>query len=115
MDDSHILRTNAIDNDAFFTQTIVGAPFSTSLGRRLTPGQATQNGLRIDLDTGQSRLPQAWHDWWVLSHAGDRPGQPRMCPGQLRRWLERHALWLALIGLASLLASAVAWGLMLWR
>lgn len=102
------------ETDAFFTQTIVGAPFSMPLGQRLTPAQASQNGLRIEFDTGQSRLTQSWHDWWVLSHAGDAPGKPRLRPTPLRRLLERHALWLALLGLISLLASAVVWGLVFW-
>ena len=112
MDETNTLRTSA--TDTFFTQTIVGTPFSMVLGQRLAPGQAPQNGLSVDLDTGQTRLSQVWHDWWVLSHAGDAAGQPRMRPVRLRRWLERHALWLASLGLASLLASAVAWGLVFW-
>lgn len=103
------------DTNAFFTQTIVGPPFSLVLGRRLTPEQANKNGLSIDLETGESRLAQAWHDWRVLSHAGDAAGQPRLLPGGVRRWLERQALWVAVLGLASLGASAVVWGAMFWR
>ncbi len=103
------------DTNAFFTQTIVGAPFSVSLGKRLSREQAQQNGLVIDFETGENRLTQAWQDWWVLSHAGDAPGQPRLRPGGFRRWLERHALWMALLGLACMLASAVVWGLLFWN
>ena len=99
----------------FFTKTIVGTPFSVPLGRRLTREQATQNGLVIDFETGENRLTQAWRDWWVLSHAGDAAGLPRCRPGGLRRWLERHALWVALLGLTSLLSSAVVWGVMFWN
>ena len=40
------------DTNAFFTQTIVGAPFSVPLGRRLSREQANQNGLVIDFETG---------------------------------------------------------------
>ena len=102
------------ETNAFFTQTIVGAPFSMPLGRRLTPDQALQNGLQIEFDTGQRRIQQAWHDGWVLSHDGDRAGQPRMRPSRLRSWLERHALWLAWLGLASLMTSLVGWGIVFW-
>lgn len=103
------------ETNAFFTQTIVGAPFSVSLGRRLTREQASQSGLAVDFETGESRLAQAWRDWWVLSHAGDEVGLPRLRPRKLRRWLERHALWVALLGLISLGASALVWGVMFWR
>ena len=101
--------------DAFFTQTIVGAPFSVPLGGRFQPGQTLKNGLQIEFGTSQSRLSQTWSDWWVLSHAGDAPGQPRIRPSRVRRWLERHALWLAMLGLVSLAAAAVAWGIVFWR
>lgn len=103
------------DTNAFFTQTIVGAPFSVELGQRLTREQINQNGLVVDFETGESRLTRAWRDWWVLSHAGDAAGLPRLRPGRLRRWLERHALWLALLGLTSLGASALIWGAVFWK
>lgn len=103
------------DTNAFFTQAIVGTPFSVQLGRRLTREEANQSGLVIDFETGESRLTKAWHDWWVLSHAGDAAGLPRLRPGGLRRWLERHALWVALLGLTSLLASALVWGMVFWN
>lgn len=103
------------DTNAFFTQTIVGAPFSVELGQRLTREQINQNGLVVDFETGESRLTRAWRDWWVLSHAGDAAGLPRLRPGRLRRWLERHALWLALLGLVSLAASALIWGAVFWK
>ena len=103
------------DTNAFFTQTIVGSPFSVPLGQRLTGEQLAGNGLIIDFETGENRLTQAWRDWWWLSHAGDVPGQPRVRPGKVRRWLERHALWVALLGLTSLLASTVMWGAMFWQ
>ena len=66
------------------------------------------------VETGETRLTQALHDRWVLSHAGDAAGQPRLRPGGLRRWLERHALWVAVLGLTSLGASAVVWGMKFW-
>ena len=103
------------DTNAFFTQTIVGAPFCVPMGQRLTREQITQNGLVFDFETGESRLTKAWHDWWVLSHAGDAAGLPRLRPAGLRRWMERHALWLALLGFASLGASGVVWGIMFWK
>lgn len=103
------------DTNAFFTQTIVGAAFSVPLGQRLTRNQVAQNGLVIDFETGETRLSQAWRDWWLLSHAGDAAGLARLRPGRLRRWLERYALAVALLGLAGILASAAAWGVMFWK
>jgi hypothetical protein len=103
------------DNDAFFTQTIVGAPFSVPLGQRLTRHQLGENGLVIDFETGENRLTQAWRDWWMLSHAEDAAGRPRVRPGRVRRWLERHALWVAMLGLACLLVSGFIWSVVLWK
>ena len=101
--------------DAFFTHTIVGAPMSVLLGRRLTRAEAAPEGLRVDLGDGGAQLSPGWREWLVLSHAGDPVGQPRLRPGPLRRHLERHALWLALTGLLALAGSAVFWGLMQWN
>lgn len=100
--------------DAFFTQTVVGAPFTAMLGRRRTPGSATAQGLTVDLRSGQSRLSSLWQDWVVLSHAMDPPGRPRIRPSQWRLLLERHALWVALLGLVSLIGSLLVWGWLLW-
>jgi hypothetical protein len=101
--------------DAFFTQTVVGAPFTTLLGRRRVPGQSGTEGLNVHLSSGEHRLSQLWQDWIVLSHATDPVGMPRPRPGKWRSLLERHALWLAFLGLASLLAAMVLGGVMLWR
>jgi hypothetical protein len=100
--------------DAFFTQTVVGAPFTALLGRRRLPGAAADEGLAIDLSTGENRLTRLWQEWVVLSHACDPVGMPRLRPAKWRRLLERHALWVAVLGLLSLAASAIAWGLLLW-
>lgn len=102
------------DADAFFTQTIVGAPFSVLLGRQLDPGHAPTQGIEVNMLGTETRLSKVWQDWIVMSHAYDRIGQPRHRPGRVRRWLERHALWLAALGVSSLLATAVFWGLMQW-
>lgn len=102
------------ETDAFFTQTIVGAAFSVPLGQRLTKEQVAQQGLTVDFETGETRLTQAWRDWWALGHGADSAGKPRLWPRGVRRWLERHALWLALLGLTSLLASVVVWRTMFW-
>ena len=101
--------------DAFFTQTVVGAPFTALLGRRRTPGQPSPEGLTIHLASGEQLLTRLWRDWIVLSHACDPVGVPRLRPGKLRGWLERHALWLAVLGLGSLVVSCVIWGAMLWK
>ena len=100
------------DTDAFFTQTIVGAPFSVMLGRRLGPKESSTAGIEVTLDTGAHRLSDVWNDWLVSHPALDKPGQPRVRPGNVRLWLERHALWLAALGLASLAVSVLVWGLL---
>lgn len=99
------------DTDAFFTQTIVGAPFSVVLGRRLGQKDFSAAGIEVKLDTGEHRLSDVWNDWMVSHPALDKPGQPRAHPGRLRLLLERHALWLAALGLSSLAASVLLWGL----
>lgn len=103
------------ETDAFFTQTIVGAPFTVSLGRRRVAPRSPAQGLEIDPSSGASRLTQLWRDWVVLSHATDPAGRPRLRPSRVRGLLERHALWIALLGLLSLLASAVFWGVARWN
>jgi hypothetical protein len=102
------------ETDAFFTQTIVGSPLTVLLGRRLDPTNAPTQGLAVGLSSGQSRLTRFWQDWVILSHACDPVGHPRMRPGKLRRFLERHALGIALLGLLALLGSAISWGLLQW-
>lgn len=102
------------DTNAFFTQTIVGAPFSVLLGHQLDPGRSPTTGIEVNMLGADTRLSQGWKDWIVLSHACDRIGQPHHRPGRVRRWLERHALWMAALGVSSLLTSAVIWGLLQW-
>lgn len=101
--------------DAFFTQTVVGAPFTVLLGRRRQTGGRGSEGLGIDLATGEHRLTRLWQQWGVLSHASDPVGKPRARPGRVRRFLERHALWVAVLGLLSLAASLLPWGALLWK
>ncbi len=103
------------DNDVFFTQTIVGAPFTVMLGRRQSQALPTPEGLELNLATGESRMTRLWQEWLVLSHADDPAGQTRRRPGRIRRLMERHALWIALLGLTSLAASLIAWGLATWN
>lgn len=100
--------------DAFFTQTVVGAPFTVLLGRRRQPGATAAQGLEIDLATGESRLSRLWQEWAVLQHATP-PGTARARPSRVRRLAERHALWVAVLGLLSLTGSAVVWGILLWK
>ena len=102
------------ETDAFFTQTIVGSPLTVLLGRRLDPNDAPTQGMAVALSSGQTRLTRFWQDWVILSHACDPVGHPRMRPSKLRRFLERHALGIALLGLLALLGSAISWGLLQW-
>jgi hypothetical protein len=105
------------ETDAFFTHTIVGAPLSVLLGRRqgLPDNPAHTAGLTVNMARGESGLSRVWNEWIVLSHACDPVGQPRVRPGKLRRVLERHALWIALLGLLSLLGTAAFWGIQQWN
>jgi len=101
--------------DAFFTQTIVGAPLSVMMGRRLRAENSGLQGLEVDMHTGDNRLTRVWHDWFVLNHTDDAPGSIRKRPGALRRKLERHALWVAILGLLSMATTAAYWGVMQWK
>lgn len=100
--------------DAFFTHAIVGAPKSVVLGRRLSLDAARNQGLQIDMASGQSRLSTLWNEWVILSHATDDTGKPRLRPGRLRGALERHALLIALAGLVTLAVAAALIGGHLW-
>jgi len=104
------------ESDAFLTRTIVGAPFCALLGRRLPPHAARLAGLELDPQTGRARLAEGWNDFIALGRATDDRGRPRNRPGPLRRWLERHALVIAIGGLTAfgaamltLLAGTRAW------
>lgn len=102
------------ETDAFFTHAIVGSPQSVLLGRRLGRPSTGAEGLAVPMNEGRPVLTRVWQDWLVLSHACDPVGQPRLRPGTLRRFLERHALWIALLGLLWLLSGAIVWGLQRW-
>ena len=104
------------ETDALFTQTIVGAPLSVLLGRQIqAPRDQASEGLQIDLATGTSALSPSWRSWVIVTQACAPVGIPRMRPVGWRRWLERHALALAVMGLLAGLLSAVHWSLTLWR
>ena len=100
--------------DAFFTQTIVGAPLTVLLGRRVVIPTWTGEGLQAKMGTGEVVLSPGWRDWMMNARASAPVGQPQFRPGAWRRRLERHAFWIALLGLVSLGASAVTWSLLPW-
>lgn len=103
------------DTNAFFTQTIVGAPLSVLLGRQLAASRVKTPGIEVNMLGADTRLSQVWNDWIVMTHASERIGRPQRRAGPTRRWLERHALWLAALGVSSLVCTAVIWGLMTWN
>ena len=86
------------EQDAYFTHTIVGAPFSLLMGRRMGPDGLQAAGLVVEPDSGTVRLSPAWQVW-AIDRVQDWPaGMPRRRPRGMRRWLERHAAGLALAG-----------------
>jgi hypothetical protein len=95
------------DTDAFFTHTIVGPPVSVLLGCQQDASRHVAQGLDVDLISGHARLSTLWHEWVLLGHGTTPTGRPRRRPGVWRRRLERHALWLALLGVLSLMLSVV--------
>lgn len=97
--------------DQFFTHTIVGAPVSVRLGEKVRAKVAGAHGLKVNLYSGRYWLTDVWHDWFLLRHDLDKPGTPRFRPGLFRRWLERNALAIALLGLAATLGALLyaAW------
>lgn len=99
------------ETDAFFTHTIVGAPFSVLLGRRQGPSSESTQGLEVPLGDGSVSLSEGWRSWALLDHLDTPAGQPRRRPKRLRRWLERHALLIALLGILMVLGSAVFWAI----
>jgi len=101
------------ETDAFFTHTIVGAPFSVLLGRRQSPAKTSDQGLEVPLGDGAPGLSEGWRNWVVLDHLDTPAGTPRRRPKRLRRWLERHALLIALFGMLMMVGSALWWAVVL--
>lgn len=93
------------DTDAFFTQTIVGPPVSVLLGRQQNAERLAAQGLDVNLASGEAQLSILWQEWVLLGHGVSTSGRPRPRPGLWRRRLERHGLWLAVLGLLCLLVS----------
>lgn len=100
-----------VDSDAFFTLTIVGAPFSVPLGRRVTGARPRPEGLEVPLDGKVVRFSQGWRDHALMSPVSLVSGRHRQ-PSRLRRWVERQALIFAVLGWATAAATA-AWSV--WR
>lgn len=105
------------ETDLYFTHTIVGAPQTVMLGVRVTLPSVSLHGVEVNLSQGQSRVNQAWQDWLALQQHHSVTGRPLPRPGRTRRWLLRHSLTLALLGLASLSAglALLAWQLLPWQ
>ena len=99
------------EHDTFFTLSIVGAPQQVVMGRRMRPSDAQTEGLRAALQSDNAVLTRLWREKVLIASGKDLLGVPRPEPGVLRRWLERHALWLAALGLGGMAATALFWGL----
>lgn len=100
--------------DAFFTQTIVGAPLSVLLGRRVARPASGGEGLQARMDSPDTSLTPSWREWVINTRACAPVGQPRPRPGPWRCRLERHAFWIAGLGLLSLAASGAMWVFLRW-
>lgn len=87
---------------------------SVLLGRRIGTSGISVDGVVVNLSTGENRLTRSWQEWVLSSQACEVVGQPRMRPGRMRRFLERHAFWIALLGLMCLAGTAAFWGLARW-
>jgi hypothetical protein len=92
--------------DMFFTHTIVGSALSIPLGEAPHRHDSSVQGLHVHMRNGGTSLTRVWRDWLVIQGAYPYPGRPRRRPGDTRRWVERHALLIAVLGLFALLASA---------
>lgn len=103
------------DTDAFFTQTIVGPPLSVLMGRQQSAERLSTEGLDVHLASGHAQLSARWQEWILLGHGASTLGRPRQRPGVWRRRLERHALWIALLGVLSLMVSAAFWAVVVYR
>ena len=106
------------DEDIFFTHTIVGQAMSVEMGRPLdrrsvhAPDQKA--GLQASFVDGRASLPQVWTDWCLIQGAYPYAGLPRRRPGRFRRWLERHALVLAAVGVLTLLSGTGLLIVLIW-
>jgi hypothetical protein len=106
------------DQDLFFTHTVVGQAMSVPLGRRMSKkdlrSQGTPQALAVNMATATFDLPQAWKDWCMIQGTYPYAGSPRRSPGRARRWLERHALILAVISMLSILTVLAFVALIAW-
>lgn len=96
-----------------FTDAIVGPPMSVSLGRRRRIPEYAAEGIHLDLRTAASELSRGWVEWWMLRTGDEWFTSARRRPGRVRLWIEKHALLLGGVALASLAAQAaafLAWG-----
>ena len=101
------------DIDAYFTQTIVGAPFSVVLGERASAATVRAGmGVEVPLDGRAARMGDAWKQHMLLG-AGHAGPFVRPLPSPQRLWLERHALVIAGAGMLSIWASGL-WALWIY-
>lgn len=86
------------DIDAYFTQSIVGAPFSAALGRRAAAASERTVGVEMATDGTVAQLKGFWRDEVLIGTSAAGPFMRRI-PSLQRRWLERHALVIAMLSL----------------
>jgi hypothetical protein len=97
------------DVEHYFTQSIVGAPFSVVLGTRAPEAATAARGVEVSLEGGLARLSAFCKDELLIGTSATGPLVRRLSSPQ-RRWLERHALLLAGAGILAL-CSAGLWTL----
>lgn len=106
------------DEDIFFTHTVVGHAMSIEMGRPMDRKSANAQiqapGSQAGFAGGHFSLPQVWKEWCLIQGAYPYAGLPRRRPGRYRRWLERHALILASVGVLMLLSATGLLAVLIW-
>jgi hypothetical protein len=97
--------------DRYFTQQIVGTPWEAYLGERVNLPRRRENGIEVDLHTGEGRVAHL-AQWLIVPTPAERATRPRRNNSGLREWLHRYSLLLGILGLLFGISGWVAVALM---
>jgi hypothetical protein len=84
--------------DRYFTQQIVGTPWEAYLGERVNLPRRRENGIEVDLHTGEGSVDKL-AQWLITPTPAQRVTHPRRNNPGLRETLHRYSLLLGLVGL----------------